>query len=132
MSQLSGAALGQRLSAFRDQFKKVLGPKRQGYGELGVNEPLVGSDGDQGHASSNDYTRQHGVAPPGSGADYRAQRGYTGSAITGSAADVPSQARTARMVVQGLQHRDVLFHVMSRPAEQQTPRLAAPVRRATT
>ena len=90
------------LSAFRDQFKKVLGPKRgQGYSELGLDEPLVGSDGDAQQASTNSYSRQHGVAPPGGGGAPLGS-GFAGGArpqysgVTGSAADVPSQARLAR------------------------------------
>lgn len=81
--------LSQRLANFRQNFKKVLGPKRQGYGELSqLEQPLVGEDeGDQGTPSRVDYARRHGVSPPSQRTEY----GTQGGLVTGSAADVPSQ-----------------------------------------
>ena len=99
MNSMQGAssALTQRLSVFRDQFKKVLGPKRQGYGELGLDEPLVGSDGDHMQQQQDQYSRRHGVAPPGStGTGHHA--GHAHPAVVGSAGDVPSQARSSGML----------------------------------
>ncbi|KAK9804960.1 hypothetical protein WJX73_003788 [Symbiochloris irregularis] len=86
--------LSQRLAKFRENFKKVLGPKRQGYGELGqLEEPLVGDDEHEGQGGSRvDYARQHGVAPPSQG---RQQQGHP---MGGTLADVPSQGDDMRQL----------------------------------
>ena len=82
--------LSQRLAKFRENFKKVLGPKRQGYGELGqLEEPLVADDEHEGQTGSRvDYARQHGVAPPSQG-----RQQQHGHPMGGTVADVPSQVR---------------------------------------
>lgn len=81
--------LAQRLANFRQNFKKVLGPKRQGYGELSqLEQPLV-DDGEEGpqSGSQSEYTRRHGVSPPAQSQGPGRQTGL----VTGTAADVPSQ-----------------------------------------
>ncbi|EIE21141.1 hypothetical protein COCSUDRAFT_48293 [Coccomyxa subellipsoidea C-169] len=59
---MSSTGLSQRLAKFKQNFSQILGPKRQGYSEVGLNQPLVSS-----HAQSDDeYFQKHGVLRPGS------------------------------------------------------------------
>ena len=81
-STMSGSALSQRLAAFRTNFKQILGPKRQGYGELAqLEQPLVGAQESTAETGNDEYLRQHGVARPGAG----------GAAGVASQGPVPSQ-----------------------------------------
>ena len=62
VSKMSSTGLSQRLAKFKQNFSQILGPKRQGYSEVGLNQPLVSS-----HAQSDDeYFQKHGVLRPGS------------------------------------------------------------------
>ena len=80
---MSGSALSQRLAAFRTNFKQILGPKRQGYGELAqLEQPLVGAQESTAETGNDEYLRQHGVARPGAGG---------GAAGVASQGPVPSQ-----------------------------------------
>ena len=80
---MSGSALSQRLAAFRTNFKQILGPKRQGYGELAqLEQPLVGAQDSTAETGNDEYLRQHGVARPGAGG---------GAAGVASQGPVPSQ-----------------------------------------
>jgi hypothetical protein len=71
---MSGRPLSERLANFRQNFKQILGNKRQGYDELSqLEQPLVGgsSDAPQHHTSyetggDDAYLAQHGVPRPGS------------------------------------------------------------------
>ena len=57
--------LSQRLSAFKQKFSQLLGPKQHGYGELGqLEQPLVGHQAAADTDSA--YMQQHGVPRPGS------------------------------------------------------------------
>ena len=59
---MSNTGLSQRLAKFKQNFSQILGPKRQGYSEVGLDQPLVSS-----HAQSDDeYFQKHGVLRPGS------------------------------------------------------------------
>lgn len=58
---MSNTGLSQRLAKFKQNFSQILGPKRQGYSEVGLDQPLVSS-----HAQSDDeYFQKHGVPRPG-------------------------------------------------------------------
>ena len=58
---MSNSGLSQRLAKFKADFTRVLGPKRHGYNEVGLEQPLVGSH----TLSDDDYYQQHGVSRPG-------------------------------------------------------------------
>ena len=58
---MSNSGLSQRLAKFKSDFTRVLGPKRHGYNEVGLEQPLVGSH----TLSDDDYYQQHGVSRPG-------------------------------------------------------------------
>jgi hypothetical protein len=92
---MSGSALSQRLAAFRQNFKQILGPKRQGYDELAqLESPLIGSSSQE--EPSADYVRKHGVARPGSGG------GGGAAAGTGAPAGqthIPSQTEELQLLV---------------------------------
>lgn len=65
----TGQPLSARLAAFRQNFKQILGSRRQGYDELSqLEQPLVGGGSDVHSAPQHDadYARNHGVPPPGS------------------------------------------------------------------
>lgn len=84
----TGQPLSARLAAFRQNFKQILGNKRQGYDELSqLEQPLVGGGSDvrsEPHHDA-DYAAQHGVPPPAS----RSQPTYGAPVIQSQA--VPSQ-----------------------------------------
>ncbi len=98
---MSSTGLSQKLAKFKQNFSQILGPKRQGYNEVGLEQPLVSS-----HAQSDDqYFQKHGVSRPGSqqasgygqyqdtqGAGAYAGAGDSGITYTsGSAATIPDE-----------------------------------------
>ena len=101
---MSNTGLSQRMAKFKEKFSQLLGPKRAGYNEVGLDQPLVAS-----HAMSDDeYSQQHGVPRPGSmgrpagqGAyqgQYAAGAGAAGTAYGGTtAATIPDEVRAQEM-----------------------------------
>ena len=74
--------LGQRLSAFKQKFSQLLGPKRHGYGELGqLEQPLVGHQAAADTDSA--YMQQHGVPRPGSQAPASQGAAQYGQPVSG-------------------------------------------------
>jgi hypothetical protein len=93
---MSSTGLSQRLAKFKQNFSQILGPKRQGYNEVGLDQPLVTS-----HAQSDDeYFQKHGVPRPGSQQpsgynQYQVPEGAFGSAGAGAGLPYPSGAANA-------------------------------------
>ena len=83
---MSNTNLSQRLVNFKHKFSQLLGPKRAGYNEVGLDQPLVAS-----HAQSDDdYFQEHGVPRPGSMGRPTGQAQYQGQYSAGAgAASIP-------------------------------------------
>ena len=86
---MSNTGLSQRLATFKQKFSQLLGPKRAGYNEVGLDQPLVAS-----HAQSDDdYVQEHGVPRPGSMGRPTGQAQYQGQYSAGAgAAGMPYNA----------------------------------------
>jgi hypothetical protein len=86
--------LSERLATFRQDFKKLLGPKQQGYGELSqLEQPLVaGDDRAQGYGNDSSYLRQHGVPRPGG----QSAGGGRGAQV--GAGPIPSQSEELQLL----------------------------------
>lgn len=92
---MSSTGLSQRLAKFKQNFSQILGPKRQGYSEVGLDQPLVSS-----HAQSDDeYYQKHGVLRPGSrppaGDQYQVPGGQYSGAGQGADMAYAASASTA-------------------------------------
>jgi hypothetical protein len=92
---MANSGLSQRLAKFKQNFSQILGPKRQGYSEVGLDQPLVSS-----HAQSDDeYFQKHGVLRPGSrppaGDQYQVPGGAYGGPVQGADMAYAASASTA-------------------------------------